>query len=107
LRGRAEVASQPHKLEVGGSIPSCATNFQAELRARLFLFRGATMTNVEIKRDHKGVLHMHVNGVPALHVEISTISNLDGEPCFVAYVPLDKVTIGELHNVVPFRQLKE
>jgi hypothetical protein len=59
------------------------------------------MTNIELKRDHEGTLHLFVAGVPALNVTVANISNIDGKLVAVAYVPLDRVTIGEVDTVIP------
>lgn len=60
------------------------------------------MSNVEIKRDHTGALHLFVGGVPAIGVSISSISAMnDGGLAAVALVPLKNATIGEVDTVIP------
>jgi hypothetical protein len=65
--------------------------------------KGSHMTNIEIKRDHTGKLHMYVAGVPALGVNVSAVSMVEGKLCAIAYVPLDIVTLGEVNTVIPMR----
>jgi hypothetical protein len=57
--------------------------------------------NAEIKRDNTGKLHLFVAGVPALDVVVSAFNTVDGSLCAVCYVPLDKITIGEVDTVIP------
>jgi hypothetical protein len=63
------------------------------------------MSNCEIKRDHLGVLHLYVAGIPALGVTISGISTMnDGGLSAIAVVPLRLATIGEVDTVIPMRK---
>lgn len=60
------------------------------------------MTNIELKRDNKGVVGLFVSGVPALGAEFNGINHLNGKQQAVFLVPLDQLSFGEQSTVVPF-----
>lgn len=64
------------------------------------------MTNIELKRDHKGKVDLFVSGVPALGAEFNGISVFNGKQCAVVLVPLDQLAFGEQSTVVPFPVLE-
>lgn len=59
-------------------------------------------SNIQIKRDYTGTMHMHVSGVPALGARVNGMNIIDGVPHFVVLVPTPCATLGEVDSVVPF-----
>lgn len=60
------------------------------------------MTNIELKRNHEGVVNLFVSGAPALGAEFTGISTVNGRQSAVIVVPLDQLSFGEQSVVVPF-----
>jgi hypothetical protein len=59
------------------------------------------MSNLEIKRDHNGTMHLHVAGVPALGATVTAITTVNGEMGAVVFVPLKLTLLGEIDRVIP------
>jgi hypothetical protein len=61
------------------------------------------MSNIEIKKDHTGTLHLLVGGQPALGANVTGIvqNQQSGELQAVVVIPLKHTTLGEVSNVIP------
>lgn len=65
------------------------------------------MSNLEIKRDHVGTLHLFVAGHPALGAHVAAMQVVgDMGLCATIFVPIKDVTLGEVSTVIPLRMQK-
>lgn len=57
----------------------------------------------QIKREHTGRMHLFVDGIPVPGALVTSITHsaADGKPYVQISIPVDKLTFGEVDNVVP------
>lgn len=60
------------------------------------------MSNIELKRDHEGAMHLVVGGQFASGSQVAGVQMVNGEMTAIVWVPLKHVVLGEVTNVVPF-----
>lgn len=63
------------------------------------------MSNLEIKRDHTGTLHLFVAGHPALGAKVAAMQHIDGIGlCATVFVPIKEARFGEVSSVIAFQK---
>jgi len=60
------------------------------------------MTNIQLDRDHTGILHLAVAGQYAHGARVTSVQQIGDELGAVVFIPLKHVVLGEVKNVVPF-----
>lgn len=59
------------------------------------------MSNISLRRDHLGKLHLRVGSEYALGSEVTSVVMNNGELSAVVLIPIKHVVMGELDNVIP------
>ncbi len=64
------------------------------------------MALASIVRDHKGDLHLMVDGKHVHGASLTSIQTYDGELSAIVVIPLRFATVGEVDNIIAFPSAK-